>query len=114
MLKIIGSKARVEFDDLNMLEPVRFFQKGIGFAQHVEPEFGGFKHLLRDGDIISPKIEASEPLGTMTDAFVRLVLNNEETVADANFAYDVTRVIASAHESMHKFGVPVDVSILQV
>ncbi len=109
LLKIIGSKARVEFDDLNMLEPVRFFQKGIGFAQHVEPEFGGFKHLLRDGDILSPRIESKEPLATMTDAFVRLVLDNEKTIADADFACAVTNVLAAAHESLYKLGAPVDI-----
>jgi predicted dehydrogenase len=110
LLKIIGSKARVEFDDLNLMEPVRFYQKGIGFDDQVSPDFGGFKYLLRDGDIISPKIDLYEPLARMTEAFVSLVMDNVETVADAAFALDVTTVLAAAHESMHEDGVPIMVT----
>lgn len=106
LLKIIGSKARVEFDDLNLMEPVRFYQKGIGFDDQVSPDFGSFKYLLRDGDIISPKVELYEPLARMTDAFVRLVLDDVKTISDASFALDVTHVLAAAHESMQEHGVP--------
>lgn len=106
LLKIIGSKARVEFDDLNLLEPVRLYQKGIGFADQISSDFGSFKYLLRDGDIISPKVELYEPLARMTDAFVRLVLDDVKTVADGGFALEVTRVLAAAHESMLEHGVP--------
>ncbi len=110
LLKIIGSKSRVEFDDLNLLEPVRFFQKGIGFAEQIQSDFGGFKYQLRDGDIISPKIEQHEPLVRMTDAFVRLILDNEETLANAQLAYDITRVLSAAHASMRENGMPKRVS----
>jgi predicted dehydrogenase len=106
LLKIIGSKARVEFDDLNLMEPVRLFQKGIGFDDQVSPDFGGFKYLLRDGDIISPKIELYEPLARMTDAFAKLVRDDSPTISDDSFAVDVTRVLAAAHASMKECGVP--------
>lgn len=106
LLKIIGSKSRVEFDDLNLMEPVKFFQKGIGFDDRISSDFGSFKYQLRDGDIISPKVEPYEPLAQMTDAFVRLVLDNVKTVANADFALDVTRILVAAHESMSENGVP--------
>jgi predicted dehydrogenase len=109
LLKIIGSKARVEFDDLNLMEPVRFFQKGFGFDDRISPDFGGFKHLLRDGDIISPKIEPYEPLARMTDAFFRLVHDGDANISDSLFALDVTRVLAAAHTSMLECGVPMKV-----
>jgi predicted dehydrogenase len=112
LLKIIGSKARVEFDDLNLMEPVRFYQKGIGFDDQVSTDFGGFKYLLRDGDIISPKVEPYEPLGRMTDAFVRLVLDDVKIVPDAAFALEVTRVLAAAHESMLEHGAPIIVACI--
>ena len=64
ILSLIGSKARIEFDDLYDLEPIRIYEKGISstVAESIEPEYGNFRFLLRDGDIISPKIEMSEPL----------------------------------------------------
>jgi predicted dehydrogenase len=109
LLKIVGSKSKVEFDDLNLLEPVRLYQKGIGFAERIEPDFGKFKHLLRDGDIVSPRVEMREPLSQMVDAFVRFVLDNEKTIANADVAYDVSRVLSAVHASMRECGAPMPV-----
>jgi len=112
ILKIIGSKAKVEFDDLNALEPVRFYEKGIGFADHVEPDFGSYRYLLRDGNIISPKVEMPEPLGQMINAFVQLVLENKQNIADGSFAVEVTRTLVAAHKSMLEHGAPQELATL--
>jgi len=55
MIRVIGEKARADFDDINNLEPIRIFKKGISVNNGVEADFGKFRYLLRDGDIISPK-----------------------------------------------------------
>lgn len=103
-INIIGSKARAVFDDLNNLEPIRFFEKGIRIADPIEADFGNFRFLLRDGDIISPKVEMHEPLSQMIDAFVRLVLDNEKSVASGHFALGVTQTLVAAHKSMQAQG----------
>ncbi|MBU1626114.1 Gfo/Idh/MocA family oxidoreductase, partial [bacterium] len=53
---VVGSKQRIVFDDLNNLEKLRIFEKGISIDKDAE-SFGEFQYLLRDGDIISPKID---------------------------------------------------------
>lgn len=110
VVRVIGSKARAEFDDLNNLEPVRIFEKGIGIIDRVEPDYGGFQFLLRDGDIISPKIEMIEPLKQMIDSFVNIVLDNAENISDGRFAVDVTRVTVAIERSILAGGVPQEVS----
>lgn len=100
LVRVIGSKARVEFDDLNNLEPVRIFEKGIGIADRVESDYGGFQFLLRDGDIISPKIEMVEPLKQMIDNFVNIVLDDAENISDGRFAVEVTRVAVAIQRSI--------------
>ena len=109
VLRVIGSKARATFNDLDGLEPVRLFEKGIGLDREVQPDFGEFKFLLRDGDIISPKIKQHEPLRMILDNFVRIVLDNASNLTDGAFASKVSSAIAAAHSSIEDSGAPKEV-----
>ncbi len=109
VVRVIGDRARAVFDDLNDLEQVRLFEKGIGVADHVEPDFGKFRFLLRDGDIISPKVEMHEPLSQLVDAFVKMVLDDEESISDGRFALEVTKTVAAIHKSIQAGGAPQEV-----
>lgn len=100
LVRIIGSKARAEFDDLNNLEPIRVFEKGIAVGKRIEADYGKFKFLLRDGDIISPKIEMAEPLAQMIDTFVCGVLDDKEIITDSQFALEVTRTLVAVEKSL--------------
>ena len=99
-VRIIGSQAMAEFDDLNNLEPVRIYEKGITLSDQSEADYGNFKFLLRDGDIISPKVTLKEPLGQMLDAFVKTVLDGEPILTDGRFGMKVTRCLVAIKESM--------------
>jgi len=98
-MELVGSKARAIFDDLNNLEPVRLFEKGIGVADTIEPDFGAFRYLINDGDIISPKVHVVEPLRCETDAFVDLILDGKPNPASAVFAADVSAVLSAGDKS---------------
>src|SRR5208282_335123 len=65
----VGSRRRVVFDDLKPLEQVRIFEKGVSVGDPMPETFGEFKLLVRDGDIVSPKVEASEPLKEQCNDF---------------------------------------------
>lgn len=97
---IIGSKARVEFNDLDNLEPIRIYEKGISLDERIEADFGDFRFLLRDGDIISPKTEMHEPLSQVIDSFVSAVLDDKEIISDGQFALEVTRTLAAVQKSL--------------
>jgi predicted dehydrogenase len=108
-VRVIGSKARAAFDDLDGLEPIRLFEKGIGLDTQIQPDFGEFKFLLRDGDIISPKIEQHEPLRMILDNFVRVVFDDAKNLTDGIFASNVSSAIAAAHRSIENSGAPEEV-----
>ena len=101
---IIGSKARVAFDDLNALETVRIFEKGISINEPVEADFGKFRFLLRDGDINSPRIDVTEPLSGLIDAFVCFVLDDKEIVPDGRCALEVTKALLAVRKSLASRG----------
>ena len=106
MVRVIGSKARAVFNDLDGLEPLRLFKKGIDLDTEIRPDFGEFKFLLRDGDILSPKIQQHEPLRMIIDSFVCLVLDNAENITDGIFARNISKSMAAVHRSMSNNGVP--------
>jgi len=100
LVRVIGSRARAEFDDLNNLEPIRIFQKGISIQDRVEADYGTFRFILRDGDIISPKTEMEEPLRQMIDNFVGAVLYDKQIIPDGRFALGVTETIEAIQKSL--------------
>jgi predicted dehydrogenase len=67
----VGSRRRVVFNDLNDVERVRVFERGVSAGEAVTDSYGEFKLLVRDGDIISPKVEPSEPLKNQCRASCR-------------------------------------------
>ena len=49
--------------------------------------------LLRDGDIISPRIEPVEPLKAMCTEFVDCLRTGKKPLTDAQSGYEVVRVM---------------------
>jgi predicted dehydrogenase len=100
---VVGSKGRAVFDDLDNLERVKFFEKGISVEKSVS-DYGEFQLLLRDGDIISPKIEASEPLRNMCLEFINSVASRRQPLSDGICGLEVVRVIKAAEKSLAEKG----------
>jgi len=98
-VEIVGSKGRVVFDDLNPLEPIRVFHRGIAIDQNVS-NFGEFKYLLRDGDIISPNIKMSEPLRNQCTHFLESVQSRTRPLSDGRFAAGIVRTLCEIEKSL--------------
>ena len=101
-LDIVGSKARIAFDDLNTLEPVRLFYKGVGPGESLDSNFGEFKYLVRDGDIVSPKIDVQEPLKILCDDFVGAIRDHRPPISDARLGRDVVSVLARIDAALRR------------
>jgi len=98
-IEIVGSKGRILFDDLNTLEPVRIFEKGIEL-DHDVANFGEYKYLLRDGDIISPRIKMQEPLNVQSEHFIDCVANRSQPLTDGLNGVRVVRVMCRIEEAI--------------
>lgn len=59
---VVCSERRLVFDDLSRAEPVRIYEKGVRALTDEPESFGEHQLKIRDGAIVSPQIEASEPL----------------------------------------------------
>lgn len=100
---IVGSKQRIVFDDLDSLEPVRIYDKGLSVERPIN-DFGEFKLLLRDGDIVSPKVEPKEPLTTVCEEYLRCIKNNVRPFTDGVDGLNVVRVMCAIERSLKKKG----------
>jgi predicted dehydrogenase len=105
----VGSRRRVVFDDLNDAERVRVYERGVSASDAVADSYGEFKLLVRDGDIISPKVAPSEPLKNQCADFVNAILTGQAPLAGGRFGVGVVRTLVAIDASMRARGAAVEV-----
>jgi predicted dehydrogenase len=106
---VIGSRKRILFDDLNNMERVRIYEKGVSPAEKDVDSFGEFRFLIRDGDIISPKVEPSEPLKNQCQQFLDCLVRGETPLSDGRFGWRVVKTMEAIQRSLEQRGAPVEV-----
>jgi predicted dehydrogenase len=107
---VVGSRQRVVFDDLNDLERVRIFEKGVSVGEMDAESFGEFKLLVRDGDIVSPRIEFSEPLKNQAVDFVTAISRKQQPLSNGVTALHVVQILKAITASMQDHGKAVEVA----
>lgn len=105
----VGSRRRVVFNDLNDAERVRYYERGVSVGDAIADSFGEFKLLVRDGDIVSPKVEPSEPLKNQCADFVDAIVHGRTPVANGAAAASITRTLVAIEASMQARGAAVEV-----
>jgi len=106
----VGSRRRLVFNDLNDVERLRVFERGVSVGEAIAESYGEFKLLVRDGDIISPKVPASEPLKNQCQEFADAVASGRQPLASGEFGVGVIRTLAAIEASMSARGAAVRVN----
>lgn len=102
-IRVVGSKARVVFNDLDNLERVKLYKKGISVPEDYD-DFGEFQLNLRDGDIVSPKIEIKEPLKEQCLHFIECIIKGKEPITDGKNGFEVVKVTSAIEKSLKNEG----------
>jgi predicted dehydrogenase len=101
---IVGSEKMVVYDDTST-EPIRIFDSG---AELRPPEtFGEFRLSYRTGDIVSPKVDATEPLKLEIEDFCSAILDGIEPQSSPQIGLDVVRTIEAIEQSERNGGAPI-------
>jgi protoporphyrinogen oxidase len=96
----------VVYDDTSN-EPVRIFDSG---ARIPDPEtFGEYQLSYRTGDIVSPRVEATEPLALELADFAEAIREGTTLVSSPAIGLDVVRTIEAVDRSLLEGGAPVRV-----
>jgi predicted dehydrogenase len=104
---VVGSQKMLVYDDVSN-EPIRIFDSG---AELPTPEsFGEFRLAYRTGDIVSPKVEATEPLALEVADFCAAILDGVAPRSSAQIGLNVVRMIEAVERSLATRGMPTRVS----
>ncbi len=108
-MTVVGSSQMAVFDDMEPMEKLRIYDKGVDFPN------GDFASRdaalsLRVGDIFVPRIEPLEPLRVECQHFIDCVTNGSQPLTGGVDGLQVVRVLDSAERSLNLGGVPVAVN----
>src|SRR5437016_14678806 len=106
---VVKCDIRIVVKDLNGLEQVRVFEKGVSLMEHEPLNYGEYRFQIRDGDIISPRIEAVEPLKHQCRHFLECVRTGKRPVSSGVEGREVVRVLEAVNRSIECKGLQVEV-----
>ena len=102
---IVGSKKMVVFDDMESMEKVKIYDKGITKSGAVVSY--GESLTLRFGDIYIPRINMSEPLTIECQHFIDCIQENKTPKSDGKDGLRALKVLAAAQKSLDRGGMPI-------
>jgi predicted dehydrogenase len=106
-ITLVGERRMLTFDDMNLQEPVRVYDKQVTDAR-MRPgfidTFATFRASVRDGDITIPKVSTGEPLKTECDHFIECVLQGKQPTTDGKSGTAVVRALAAIERSVANRG----------
>ena len=106
---VIGDKKMIVFDDIAVQEPIRIYDKGVRCSQEYS-DFGEFKAIVYDGDVVIPKVQLGEPLKNQCREFLNDLQAGKIHRSDASFGLEVVRVLDAARESLKRRGQVVELN----
>ncbi|MBI4494286.1 MAG: Gfo/Idh/MocA family oxidoreductase [Chloroflexi bacterium] len=98
---IVGSKRMVVYDDVEAVEKVKVFDRGV---DRVPESFGEFQLTYRSGDVVSPKIENTEPLYLQCSHFLECIRTGCRPLTAGPDGVEIIRILAAAQRSMNNGG----------
>jgi predicted dehydrogenase len=102
---VVGSKRMVQYDDTASDEAIRIYDRGFEFDEPAT--FGEYQLTYRSGDMIAPRLEASEPLGLELQDFARSIREGCTPRSHARLGLEIVKALEAAHTSLTCSGMPV-------
>jgi predicted dehydrogenase len=98
-----GSERSIIYNDMDTVERVKVYDRGIDVTNDPESR----RRVLinyRSGDVWSPQIGPSEPLGQMVDHFADCILTGTQPLTGGDSAVRVVRILDAAQRSIKADG----------
>jgi predicted dehydrogenase len=94
-----GSRRSILYNDLDVSERLKVYDRGVDVS--ADPE--GRRDVLisyRSGDVVSPRLEATEPLFRLVEHFADCIEHGSTPISGADQGLRVVRVLDAAQESL--------------
>src|SRR4030043_272934 len=105
-ITIVGSKKMVVFDDMEVSEKLKIYDKGVESPSY--DSYGEYLSL-RFGDVTIPNVKMVEPLRAEAEHFIHCIESRREPKTGGRDGLEVVRILIAAQESLKRKGVPVNV-----
>lgn len=102
-LTIVGSKKMAVYDDVEPLEKIRIYDKGVVTPPYTDT-YAEFQLSYRYGDVVIPHIPFTEPLRVECEHFVESVRTLSRPQSDGLVGLRVVSAIEAAEESLKNGG----------
>ena len=102
---VVGSRKMVVFDDMDSLEKLRIYDKGVDRNPGAVPYSDSL--TLRWGDVLIPRIKMEEPLVVECRHFLQCIRDGALPLSDGRQGLAVVRILEAAQASMERGGEPV-------
>jgi predicted dehydrogenase len=101
-LTVVGSRRMVVFDDTLPAYKVTVYDKGF----HVNQKFDNYAEWIsmRQGDIVTPKIDGTEPLLKEARHFAESIKNQSKPISDGESGTLVVSVLEQGQRSLERNG----------
>lgn len=102
-MTVIGTKKMVVYDDIEALEKIKIYDKGV-LVPDAHESFGEFQLSYRYGDITIPRLRQEEPLKVELEHFLDCINNGEKPRSDGENGYQVVKIVEKINESLKNGG----------
>jgi predicted dehydrogenase len=106
-ITVAGEKRMLTFDDMNLSEPVRLYDRCVS-NDRISPafidSFASFRASIRDGDITIPRISSGEPLRTECEHFLKCIATGAEPCTGVREGLAVVRALDAIERSIRHSG----------
>ncbi len=102
---VVGSRRMVQYEDTASDDSVRIYDRGLDFAEP-PASFGEYRLTYRTGDMVAPRIEASEPLGLELSDFANAIRTGDTPVSSSRLGLEVVLALDALEKSLHSRGEP--------
>ena len=106
-ITLVGSKKMVVFDDMETLEKLKIYDKGVGSPSY--DTYGEYLSL-RFGDITIPNVRMLEPLRAETEHFIQCIESRKEPKTGGRDGLRVVSILIAAQRSLEGKGCPISLS----
>jgi predicted dehydrogenase len=102
-ITIVGERRMLTFDDVNMNEPLRIYDKKVADERTDVPfvdTFASFRMSVRDGDITIPKVPMGEPLKAEVNHFLECIQENKRPLSSGAEGLSVVKALDAITRSL--------------
>ncbi len=106
-ITVVGDRKMLRYDDLDFVEPLRLYDKHVAeertkaaFVDTIE----GFRSIVRDGDVLIPRVQMGEPLRAACERFLDCIERDEKPLTDGRLGANVVRVLEAIERSIRGGG----------